>query len=163
MYMDGEEVEGLISVKEIRELALRYIGEDECTDIPDRHNIFAIFTRPIIKKKNAKTNDWLLIEYGFLLDYIADPNEKPYGKWINMNYLSLNSFPPSRTSIRLQPPHIAKGYFQSFDRTHEMKIELAIGNIDEYGFICRADGTEEDDDDESGDGEAKILQFPGKK
>jgi len=161
MDMNSKEIDGLIGVKEIRELALRYIDEDECTDIPDRHNIFAIFTRPIIKKKNAKNHDWLLIEYGFLLDYITDPNEKPYGKWINMNYLSLNAFPPSRTSIRLQPPHIAKGYFQSFDRTHEMRIELAIGNIDEYGFICRSNDA--DHEEETGDGEAKILQFPGGK
>jgi len=51
-------------------------------------------------------------------------------------------------SIRLQPPHIAKGYFQSFDRSAETKI------------ILISDAETETD---SGEEEAEILQFPGRK
>jgi hypothetical protein len=51
-------------------------------------------------------------------------------------------------SIRLQPPHIAKGYFQSFDRTSETKI-VAIADLIESN---------------ESDTEAEILEFPsGKK
>ncbi|MCL2844113.1 MAG: hypothetical protein FWE23_01470 [Chitinivibrionia bacterium] len=138
-------MEESISTLEIRELALRYIDIDECATIPEREEAFALLVRPISAKKK---NEWRLACYGVVSDYTTDVDEEPYGKWINIKYLSLISFPPMPASIRLQPPHIAKGYFQSFDRTSETKI-VAIADLIESN---------------ESDTEAEILEFPrGKK
>ncbi|MCL1945757.1 MAG: hypothetical protein FWF51_01195 [Chitinivibrionia bacterium] len=136
-------MEESISIEEIRELALRYIQEDECGVIPARKDAFALLIRPI----SAKKKEWRLVCYGMISDYTVDSDEKPYGKWITMKYVSFDSFPPRPASIRLQPPHIAKGYFQSFDRKSEMKI-VAISDFVEDG---------------SNEKEAEILQFPPPK
>jgi hypothetical protein len=135
-----------ISIEEIRELALRYIDESECGALVRPRDIFALLVRPLTlsaifgKKKSDK---WLFAGYGLLLDYTINPDEKPYGKWITVKYLALSTFPPTATELRLQPPHIAKGYFQSFDRTNEMKIEPVVLPENES--------------------EAEILQFPDMK
>ena len=134
-------MEESISIEEIRELALMYIQEDECGVIVDRKDAFALLVRPISAKKK---NEWRLVCYGMLSDYTIDADEKPYGKWVNMKYYSFDSFPPRAASIRLQPPHIAKGYFQNFNRTSETKI-VAIRDFVE---------------DNSNENEAQILQFP---
>ena len=44
-------MEESISIEEIRELALRYIQEDECGVIPARKDAFALLIRPILAKK----------------------------------------------------------------------------------------------------------------
>jgi len=140
-------MEESISIEEIRELALRYINENECVNIPERGEAFALLMRKIPVKKKA---DWVFAGYGIVADYTSDADEKPFGKWINMKYISLSMttlamFPPITASIRLQPPHIAKGCFQNFDRSAETKI-VVIDDLLEK---------------ESGE-EAQIIQFPGK-
>ena len=142
-------MEESVSVEEIRELALRYIDKSECCEIARPNELFALFIRQLPPdKKNG--DEWFFICYGMLLDYTTDRNEKPFGKWITMKYISFDSFPPRPASIRLQPPHIAKGYFQNFDRTSETKIVAGIST----------DTNKQSKEDES---EAEILQFPGTK
>lgn len=131
-----------ISIEDIRELALRYITEDECGELIYPNDIFALKIRKISSIFSKKKDDkWLFGGYGVLLDYTINPDEKPYGKWITMKYLSLAVYPPIVSEFRLQPPHIAKGYFQSFDRVSEIKIEKIEKNKKETK-------------------EAEILQFP---
>jgi len=144
-----------ISIEEIRELALMYIDESECSALIRPKEIFALLVRKtpmfFAKKKEEK---WLFAGYGLLLDYTIDPNEKPYGKWITMKYSSLITFPPTIVEIRLQPPHIAKGFFQSFDRASETKIVPVIPPE-----ILKTD----DNNGNNNVKEAEILQFPGVK
>lgn len=146
-----------ISVDEIRELALRYIDENECGMSIRPKDVFVIQHRllslPTVFGKK-KIEKWLFGGYGMLLDYTINPDEKPYGKWITMKYLSLASFPPKETEMRLQPPHIAKGYFQSFNRTSETRI-TPIGLPE----ILRSNDTSKNENGK----EAEILEFPGTK
>lgn len=143
---ETDETEESISVEEILDLALRYIDESECGVIARPNELFALFVRPIASAGKT-AGDWIFVCYGLVLDYFVNL-EKPRGKWITLKYISFDSFPPKPSSIRLQPPHIAKGYFQNFDRTSEMKI-VAV-------FSHNANEIKE----ESNEGEAQILQFP---
>jgi hypothetical protein len=143
------ENETTVSIEEIRELALRYIDESECAEPIRPNEVFAFQARPMPSVFGKKSKNWLFAGYGLLLDYTVNPDEKPYGKWITMRYLNLTVFPPQAAEIRLQPPHIAKGYFQSFDRTNEMKIIPVSPEI-----------FETDDNDRK---EAEIVKFPGTK
>lgn len=144
-----------ISIEEIRELALRYIGEDECGALIYPKDVFAMRVRPLSQKAvfgKKKNNDWLFAGYGLLLDYKINPDEKPYGKWITVKFLNLTVFPPSPAEFRLQPPHIAKGYFQNFDRTSETFITPV--------FSPQAADISESENDKN-EKEAEILKFPG--
>jgi len=141
-----------VSIEEIRDLALIYIDESECGAQIRKGDAFALLVRKVPTFFGKKKEDkWLFGGYGILLDYLTDPNEKPYGKWITMKYLSLATFPPSVAEIKLQPPHIAKGYFQSFDRASETKI---------VPINLETDENKKEDDEPK---EAEILQFPGVK
>jgi hypothetical protein len=137
-----------ISVEEILELASVYIDIDEYATILNPKDLFALLVRPISAKKNS---EWFLASYGLLSDYVTDVSEKPYGKWITMKYLSFDTFPPRQAEIRLQPPHIVKGYFQSFDRSSETKIVAVMPLVKEI-------------EKKNPDGEeAVILRFPTEK
>jgi hypothetical protein len=88
------------------------------------------------------------------LDYLIDNSQKPRGKWITLKYISLDSFPPEPIDIRLQPPHIAKGYFQNFDRTFETQI-VAVGSLlDAYKIEKTKEKSKKNQN------EPEILQFP---
>jgi hypothetical protein len=39
-----------------------------------------------------------------------------------MHFASLAAFPPVAQVLKLQPPHVVKGRFQSADRSHEIRI-----------------------------------------
>lgn len=145
-----------IDIEEIRELALRYIDESECGAVIRPKDVFALLVRPaptiFTKKKIVK---WRFAGYCLLMDYTINPDEKPYGKWITMKYMSLSTFPPVSGEIRLQPPHIAKGYFQGFDRKSETKIVPAI-----LSQAFPNDNYNDNNDDNDEEQEAEILQFP---
>ncbi|MDR0303932.1 MAG: hypothetical protein LBH98_04055 [Chitinispirillales bacterium] len=140
------ENEESISVEEIIELALRYIDKSEISAVVRPKGLFALFSRRISVKNNE---DWNFTGYGLLVDYTINSSEKPVGKWINMKYISLNTFPPQTVSLKLQPPHIAKGYFQNFDRTSENKIVA----------IFTQDSNKDDENCRDMETEAEILQF----
>jgi hypothetical protein len=144
------ENEESISVEKILELALMYINESELTALVRPQNLFALFSRSISVKKNE---DWCFDGYGLLVDYTINNAEKPIGKWINVKYIYLNTFPPQAICIRLQPPHIAKGYYQNFDRTCEFKsVAIISEDSNKNGEIYREQQVE-----------AENLQFPTTK
>jgi hypothetical protein len=132
-----------IDIGKVRELALRYIDENECGEEIRPNELFVLQVRQIPLIFSKKSEKWHFAGYHLLLDYKIDPNEKPYGKWITIQYLNLTAFPPTIAELRLQPPHIVKGYFQSFDRISEMKIEKLV--------LYKTKKEKE----------AEILQFPG--
>lgn len=135
--------------EEIIEYASRYIDREDMVDFPNEGEIFAFLHRELPDNKILKDDEgWTFGGYGQLIEYELDMNAKPVGKWIDVHYLSLITFPPEERTIRLQPPHIVLGKFK--DPT--LTIETQMVSLREF----REDL--EDDFEES-----KILQFPGKK
>lgn len=148
-----------MSREDIVEYARRYVPEAEQTDFPMDGDLFCLLQREI--KPNETPNDkpkWDFAGYGYCLGYLLDDQAKPTGKWIWMSYVSLDSFPPSRRDLKLQPPHIVKGSFQSAERTTEIKIvRIAAQQVSrDSGQPPSASG----DDAESS---ARVLRFPGKR
>ncbi len=112
-----------VSTSEIKELALRYLDESELIEIPESGDLFCFFQRELPEDRDLKENEgWHFGGYGVCNHYLVDGSEKPAGKWIIFNFTSLASFPPQKSELRLQPPHIAKGSFTSPDRTFETKL-----------------------------------------
>lgn len=107
-----------ISKKEIIELALKYITRNEIILFPDQGDFFAL----CYKSLSELNKGYNLLFYGLCLNYSVDEMEKPYGKWITMEFLNFGSFPPHREILKLQPPHIATGKFQNPERTMELYI-----------------------------------------
>lgn len=107
----------------IIDLSLRYITSEEMVDFPENGHLFCILMRSLPSDRVLKHEEgWGFNGYGICKGYTFDEEAKPRGKWIWMHYLSLATFPPLPQALKLQPPHIAKGQFQSADRTHEIRI-----------------------------------------
>jgi hypothetical protein len=107
----------------IIDLSLRYITSEEMVDFPESGHLFCILMRALLPDRVLKHEEgWGFSGYGICKGYTFDEEAKPRGKWIWMHYLSLATFPPLPQALKLQPPHIAKGQFQSADRTHEIRI-----------------------------------------
>ncbi len=109
---------------DIIDFALRYLSADEMADFPCPGDLFYFLIRTLSQNRNNIKDDegWMFGGYGLCTGFSCDENEKPRGKWINMHFASLISFPPENQTLRLQPPHIVKGLFQSADRTYEIRI-----------------------------------------
>jgi hypothetical protein len=46
-----------------------------------------------------------------------------------MHFAGLTSFPPAVQVLKLQPPHIVNGRFQSIDRSHEIRmLKVSLAN-----------------------------------
>ena len=158
--------------EEITEYALRYISQDEVTEFPMDGDLFCFVERPsepgILKKDDE---GWHFGSYGVCTGYVIDEDARPLGKWIWMNYLGLNAFPPEPQVIKLQPPHVVKGQFQNADRTHEIRILRipALKGIpgqnpfggDEVTFPEQPAQDSSTKPEASRSKQAKILQFPG--
>lgn len=109
--------------EDITELALRYIEQDEITDFPGEGDIFCILEREIPADRQLEEDEgWGFAGYSICRGYEHDRGSKPEGKWLFMDIVSLATFPPHRNQLRLQPPHIAKGRFQSPGRDREFRI-----------------------------------------
>lgn len=112
-----------VSKQEIIDLALRYCSPEEVGDFPVEHDLFCLLTRVIPGNRILKEDEgWTFGGYGICAGYSYDEEAVPRGKWIWMYYTSLASFPPSRQTFKLQPPHIIKGMFHSTDRSQEFRI-----------------------------------------
>jgi hypothetical protein len=136
-----------VSIAEITDLALRYIDEDEISEIPDADDLFCFFQRELPENKILKESEgWHFGGYGICKFYEIDATEKPAGKWIIFHFTSLASFPPQDSEIRLQPPHIARGNFVSPDKKFETKI-VKISD-------------EEKNDSTNNEKETEFLSFP---
>lgn len=139
-----------MTIEEILELAARYVEPEEVGNVPDEGDIFYFQHRELPDNKIPDEEEgWQFGGYAQLLTYENDLTAKPVGKWIYMRYLSLATFPPQEGEIKLQPPHIALGKFQSPDRTFETRIVTLINNT--------PDTTEAEEEKEG-----QILQFKKK-
>ena len=109
--------------EKIIDLALRYISKDEITDFPEEGDLFCFLERSLPENKVLKDNEgWGFAGYGICKGYDHDDESKPKGKWLWFYFISLNTFPPTQQTLKLQPPHIAKGIFQNLKRNGEIKI-----------------------------------------
>lgn len=137
----------IITPEEIKELAARYLEEHEMQTIPDSGELFCFFQRELPDNRILKDDEgWGFGGYGICNRFEIDATEKPLGKWIIFHFTSLATFPPQESEIRLQPPHIAKGSFQSPDRSFETKI-VALQSESEV--------------EEHEETDTEILNFPG--
>jgi hypothetical protein len=108
---------------EIITLASRYIDSDTEIDFPMKNDVFCLLARDLPENKILTDEEgWGFTGYGICLGYIPDEQVKPVGKWIFMHFASLDSFPPTAQTLKLQPPHIVKGRFQNPERTREIRI-----------------------------------------
>jgi hypothetical protein len=126
----------LLSRQEIIDLASRYTSPEEIVDFPHNSDFFCLLQR--VLPDNAVLADdkgWAFAGYGICTGYVIDETEIPAGKWLWMRFVSLAAFPPVSQTLKLQPPHVAKGRFQSSDR----KIEFCILKIT-TGQVHGADG-----------------------
>ena len=112
-----------LSKEEIINLALRYVPSEEIADFPYQGDLFCLLIRQLsIERVLAEEEGWAFNGYGICTGYSYDEEAKPRGKWIWMHFASLAIFPPVAQVLKLQPPHIIKGRFESADRTHEIRI-----------------------------------------
>ncbi len=136
---------------EIIEYASRYVDNDEISDFPEEGDIFCFLQRQLPDNKVLKDDEgWQFGGYALLSHYELDMTAKPVGKWINLHYTSLAMFPPQKSEIKLQPPHIALGIFTSPDKMFQTRIMRITGNENE----------EPESDDPT---EPRLMQFPGRK
>lgn len=109
--------------EEILAYAARYISEDEHTDFPMDGDLFCLMSRALPSDRVlAAEEGWLFNGYGICGGYALDEDSKPAGKWLWLHFVSLATFPPAAQVLKLQPPHVVKGLFQSGDRSQEIRI-----------------------------------------
>ena len=147
---------------DIIDLALQYISNDEVVTFPGNNELFAFFQRILPDNKILKDDEgWKFSGYGICTGYEYDLHSKPRGKWIWFSFLSLHTFPPHKQSIKLQPPHIACGMFQTPQRTSEIKIlNLSVEKENSYSQDEVEDRNRNEDREK--DSKANILEFPKK-
>ena len=112
-----------LSREEITDLALRYISREEISDFPFDGDLFCLLMRQLpADRVLPEAEGWAFNGYGICTGYAYDEDAKPHGKWLWLHFASLAAFPPEAQVLKLQPPHIVKGRFQSADRTTEIRI-----------------------------------------
>ena len=112
-----------MSKEEIVDLARRYLPSEEIGDFPGEGDLFCLLIRQLpVDRVPAEEEGWAFNGYGVCTGYSYDDEAAPRGKWLWMHFASLATFPPVAQVLKLQPPHIIKGRFQSADRTHEIRI-----------------------------------------
>jgi len=112
----------MLTADEILEYASRYI-DTRGKDPVRPGEIFAQFARPLDQQKPMPDESaWEFLCFSLCTAYYLDDSAKPLGKWIFMEFWQLTNYPPTKASLRLQPPHIALGKFQNADRSLEIKM-----------------------------------------
>jgi len=108
---------------EIIQYATRYVAASDVGDFPMDGDLFCLFSRRTDSNGGpAREPQWQFEGYGICRGYRLDGGTKPAGKWVWFEYLSLATFPPHVTEIKLQPPHVVTGTFQTGDRGREMRV-----------------------------------------
>jgi hypothetical protein len=156
----------MLTRQEILDYALRYIGREEVTDFPIEGELFCFIEREVPAGKVLKDDEgWRFAGYQVCTGYVLDDDSKPVGKWVWMNYLSLESFPPQPRVVKLQPPHVVKGQFQNDARTRDIRIlKIPTGHTDMPGTAALDHGgTTSSAQPASAKKEAKIFRFPSAK
>ena len=152
-----------LSREEVLDLALRYITPAEAGDFPVKDELFCFLQREIPENRVLQDQEgWAFSGYGICKGYEYDEEAKPRGKWLWFSFISLETFPPSLQNIRLQPPHVARGRFQTPARDGEVRIL----KIDQKAAFITDAGAQRPD--KAGDEvvppkKGTILSFPGKK
>lgn len=153
-----------LSREEIIELALRYISEDEITDFPQEEDLFCFMERKVPEGKVLKESEgWHFGGYAICKGYEYDHESKPAGKWLWFYFVSLNTFPPTRQNLKLQPPHIARGIFMNSDRSNELKITRIPEYFLDVDTLHKENSADEKDEEADTPVDDKIVQFPQKK
>ena len=148
-----------LTKQEIIDYALRYIEHDDVVDFPEEGDVFFFMERELtLNSPDNVEKHWQFGGYGICSSYELDQESKPLGKWIWVYYLSLLSFPPQKLTLKLQPPHIAKGYFQNPERTMEIKIVKVESEekVEQQSSIS----DESEPSEPKRQPEGKIIQFP---
>ncbi len=148
-----------LSRQEIIDHARRYIGDSEMTDFVHEGEVFCFVERQLGDKQAGKEEEWRFGGYGVCLGYTLDEESRPAGKWLWFSYASLNTFPPARQSLKLQPPHIVRGIFQNAGRTTETRILKLSAEGMEPGNAPAV----KRDPEPFADDNRKILKFPHKQ
>jgi hypothetical protein len=114
----------MLTQQAIIDLARRYVAENDIGDFPLQGDLFCFVERSTGEQKaTGKSRDeWQFGGYGLCINYAFDPESKPDGKWLLFNFYSLQTFPPTRQNLKLQPPHIVRGVFSNPARTKEIRI-----------------------------------------
>jgi hypothetical protein len=113
--------------QEIIDLASRYMLPNDIADFPFDGDLFCLLGRELPQDKVlADEEGWTFQGYGLCSGYTIDDESKPAGKWLWMHFASLLTFPPSAQTIKLQPPHVAKGRFQDPGRSREFRIVKVV-------------------------------------
>ena len=107
---------------EIIEEATRYIQLEEVVDFPEVNDLFYLTVTPTDQTPQ-------FAGYGICTGYVKDTETKPHGKWIYFNYIDLSVFPSETRELMLQPPHIAKGSFDTPDRNAVVTIHKSNTKI----------------------------------
>jgi len=151
-----------LSKEEIIDYASRYITKEEIIDFPHENDVFGLLIREIPKDKVLSEEEgWGFGGYGICVGYTLDHDSKPAGKWLWMHFASLDQFPPKLQVLKLQPPHIIKGKFQTPERTKEIRI-LKLDVTKVLPKQPEEEPTQIDENKTEGDSE-KIIQFRKKK
>jgi len=147
---------------EIIDYALRYISPDEITDFPEPQDLFVMLMRKCPDAENLKNPpEWQFSGYNICQNYSLDLEAKPTGKWIWFSFISLAAFPPQKSVLKLQPPHIAKGYYQSPDRIYEFKIvKISLESEQNSGDEKSTKQSEENEKSNKPIPQDNIIQFP---
>ncbi len=145
---------------EIIDMACKYIGADEVVDFPQENELFFFAVRELAQNKVLGDEEgWMFRGYAYCHGYTFDEESKPRGKWIWMHFTDLSTFPPQRQTMKLQPPHIAKGKFQNPERT----VEIRFLHIDINMPVQPVENTEPEPPKTTENTDEKIVQFRTKK
>jgi hypothetical protein len=108
---------------EIIQYASRYIAAGDIGDFPVDGDLFCLFWRTTDSNGGtARESRWEFGGYGICRGYRLDEDVKPEGKWVWFEFVSLATFPPHVTALKLQPPHVVTGTFSAHDRSREMRV-----------------------------------------
>ena len=159
--------------EELMAYASRYVSDEEVADFPVDGDLFCMMARELPNDRAIEEHEgWQFAGYGICSGYSLDEDEKPQGKWVWFEFLSLVTFPPRVAVLRLQPPHVVKGRFQNTSRTLEYRmlkvpqenegLEKLVGVLTgEFGLARAQDTTEEPTDHGMPDDFAdNLLEFP---
>lgn len=156
---------------ELIELASRYVEDSEVVDFPVEGDLFCMVARELpTDHVLADHEGWQFAGYGLCTALRLDEDEKPVGKWVWFEFVSLVTFPPQSSILKLQPPHVAKGHFQSASRSSEYRMfriptaeaeltEFTTGMLERLGIEQpEGDAAQDGDDSDSPD---NVIEFPG--
>jgi hypothetical protein len=112
------------------DLASRYISPNEAIDFPFEGDLFCLLSHSISQDQPASRR-----KVGYLTD-MESVSVTPSMKKQNPGKMALDAFcqsgciPSGNPGVKTSTSHVVKGYFQSADRSHEIRIiKISTGNV----------------------------------